>query len=57
MIRPIHDRIAAEVLAAENRRRGAPIAREYTDPRRHEIRRKLEEIEDVRRMKEATEWL
>lgn len=57
MIRPIHDRMAAEVLAAENRRKGVPIQREYVDPRRNETRRKLEEIEDARRFKESTEWL
>ena len=57
MIRTIHDRMAAEVLAAENRRKGVPIQREYTDPRRAEIRRRLEEIADAKRIREATEWL
>jgi hypothetical protein len=57
MIRTIHDRMAAEVIAAENRRRGAPIQREYTDPRRAEIRRRLEEIADAKRLREMTEWL
>ena len=57
MIRPIKDRMAAEVLAAENRRKGVPIQREYVDPRRNEIRRRLDEIEDAKRLREATEWL
>ena len=57
MIRPIKDRMAAEVLAAENRRKGVPIQREYVDPRRNEIRRRLEEIADAKRLREATEWL
>ena len=57
MIRPIHDRMAAEVLAAENRRKGVPIQREYVDPRRNETRRRLEEIADAKRLREATEWL
>ena len=57
MIRTIHDRMAAEVLAAENRRKGVPIQREYTDPRRAEIRRRLEEIADAKRIRESTEWL
>ena len=57
MIRTVHDRMAAEVLAAENRRKGVPIQREYTDPRRAEIRRRLEEIADAKRIREATEWL
>lgn len=57
MIRTIHDRMAAEIIAAENRRKGVPIQREYTDPRRHEIRRRLEEIADAKRLREATEWL
>jgi len=56
MIRPIRDRMAAEVLAAENRRKGVPIAREYVDPRRNEIRRRLEEIADAKRLREMTEW-
>ena len=57
MIRPIKDRMAAEVLAAENRRKGVPIQREYVDPRRNVTRRRLDEIEDARRFKEATEWI
>lgn len=57
MIRPIHDRMAAEVLAAENRRKGVPIQREYVDPRRHETRRKLDDIADAKRLREMTEWL
>lgn len=57
MIRPIRDRMAAEVLAAENRRKGVPIQREYVDPRRNETRRKLDEIADAKRLREATEWL
>ncbi len=57
MIRPIHDRMAAEVLAAENRRKGVPIQREYVDPRRNETRRKLDELDDAKRLREATEWL
>ncbi len=57
MIRPIKDRMAAEVLAAENRRKGVPIQREYVDPRRNETRRKLDDIADAKRLREATEWL
>jgi len=57
MIRPIRDRMAAEVLAAENRRKGVPIQREYVDPRRNETRRKLDELDDAKRLREATEWL
>ncbi len=57
MIRPIKDRMAAEVLAAENRRKGVPIQREYVDPRRNETRRKLDDIADAKRLREQTEWL
>ena len=57
MIRSIHDRMAAEVLAAENRRKGVPIQREYVDPKRNVTRRKLDELADAKRLREATEWL
>lgn len=57
MIRTIHDRMAAEVLAAENRRKGVPIQREYVDPKRNVTRRKLDELADAKRLREATEWL
>lgn len=57
MIGPLRDKMAAEVLAAENRRKGVPIQREYTNPRRAEIRRRLNEIEDAKRLREQTEWL
>lgn len=57
MIRPIRDRMAAEVLAAENRRKGVPIQREYVDPRRNVTRRKLDDIADAKRLREMTEWL
>ena len=57
MIRTIRDRAAAEVLAAENRRKGVPIQREYVDPKRNVTRRKLDELDDARRLREQTEWL
>lgn len=57
MIRTVHDRMAAEVLAAENRRKGVPIQREYVDPKRNVTRRKLDELADAKRLREATEWL
>lgn len=57
MIRTIHDRMAAEILAAENRRKGVPIQREYVDPKRNVTRRRIEEIADAKRLMEQTEWL
>lgn len=57
MIRTVHDRMAAEILAAENRRKGVPIQREYVSPARNETRRKLDELDDARRLREETEWL
>lgn len=57
MIRTVHDRMAAEILAAENRRKGVPIQREYVDPKRNVTRRRIEEIADAKRIREATEWL
>lgn len=57
MIGPLRDKMAAEVLAAENRRKGVPIQREYVDPKRNETRRRLNEIEDAKRLREQTEWL
>lgn len=57
MIRTVHDRMAAEILAAENRRKGVPIQREYVDPKRNVTRRKLDELDDAKRLREATEWL
>ena len=57
MIRTVRDRMAAEVIAAENRRKGVPIQREYVDPKRNVTRRKLDELADAKRLREATEWL
>ena len=57
MIRTVHDRMAVEIIAAENRRKGVPIQREYVDPKRNVTRRKLDELADAKRLREATEWL
>ena len=57
MIRTVHDRMAAEIIAAENRRKGVPIQPEYVDPKRNVTRRRLDEIADAKRLKEQTEWL
>lgn len=57
MIAPAPDYLAAEIRAAEDRRRGLPIIREYADPHRAETRRRIDEIADAKRLREATEWL
>ena len=55
MIRP--DPIEAEIRAAIARRKGIRPDRDTPDQKAVERRRKLEEIEEQRRLKEQTEWL
>lgn len=55
MIRP--DPIEAEIKAAIARRKGVKPINDGADPRAAERRRRIEEIEEARRIKEQTEWL
>jgi len=55
VIRP--DPIDAEIHAAIARRKGLRPDRDTPDQKAVERRRKLEEIEEQRRLREATEWL
>jgi hypothetical protein len=57
MRRPIKDHILAEVRAATDRRKGVKQPTEPRNPELTRTRRRLEEIEDERRLREATEWL
>lgn len=51
------DPIEAEIRAAIARRKGLRPDRDTPDPKAVERRRKLEEIEEQRRIREQTEWL
>lgn len=55
MIAP--DPVGAEIRAAIARRKGLRPDRDTPDPKAVERRRKLEEIEEQRRLREQTEWL
>ncbi len=55
MIAP--DPVGAEIRAAIARRKGLRPDRDTPDPKAVERRRRLEEIEEQRRLREATEWL
>ena len=55
MIRP--DPIDAEIKAAIERRKGLRRNNEVPDPKAAERRKRIEEIEDQRRIREQTEWL
>lgn len=55
MIAP--DPVGAEIRAAIARRKGIRPDRDTPDPKAVERRRRLEEIEEQRRLREATEWL
>ena len=57
MRRPIKDHILAEVRAATDRRKGVKQPTEPRNPELTRTRRRLEEIEDERRLREETEWL
>ena len=51
------DPIVEEWKAALNRRNGVRPQNEPPDPHRAETRRRLEELAEAKRLKEATEWL
>lgn len=57
MRRPIKDHIAAEVKAATDRRKGLRRPTEPRNPEAAKVRREIEEREEMRKLREATEWL
>lgn len=57
MRRPIKDHIAAEVKAATDRRKGVRRPTEPRNPEAAKVRREIEEREEMRKLREATEWL
>lgn len=57
MRRPIKDHIAAEVKAATDRRKGIHRSTEPRNPDAAKARRRIEDMQEAKRVKEATEWL
>lgn len=57
MRRPIKDHILAEVRAAIDRRKGIRRPTEPRNPEAARVHREIEDREEMRRLREATEWL
>lgn len=57
MIRPCRDHAADEVRAAIDRRKGIRKPQETRDPKAAKARRRIEDMQEAKRLREATEWL